>query len=163
MKRRIIAVGALALIILVSVMAVVGCSSSPAVKPASTVVKPTPPDPYTVWYGNGAGTGYTDFQAVQTDIDQLNTDASNQDVSGMSVDATQLATDANTALQDPMPLDTAKYPADITGDYITMMGAWKQAGQDIAAGNYNQSVTLLDLGSSLANNITSALNNAGGQ
>jgi hypothetical protein len=156
MNRKIVAGVALALITLVAVLSVVGCGSAPTPTTGSV------PDAYATWYSSGTGIGYTDFQAVQSDLNTLNTDTNNGDVFSMQSDGTALAMDATTALQVPLPVDDSVYPNAISGDYITMMGSLEQAGQDIATGNYTGATSLLELSSGLANTISAALNTAAG-
>jgi hypothetical protein len=164
-KRRAVSLAVVVVVILGLVVALIfsalGAGNGPAkVKAAPKPTASASPDPYSVWYGNGTGIGYTDLKAVQTDLNNLNTDVNNG-VDPTS-DATQLEADASTALSDPMPVDPGKYPDTVTGDYITMMGAFEAAGQHIADGNDNAATTELDLGTDLTNTITAALNKADG-
>ena len=78
-----------------------------------------------------SGTGYSDYQAVQSDITQMSTDVGNGDYgTAENADATRLNSDAGTALQNPPPGTTAQKVS-----YISYMGAITFAAADLNSGN----------------------------
>jgi hypothetical protein len=82
-----------------------------------------------------SGPGFTSFEAVGNDADQLSTDAGNEDTGAMTTDGAQMVQDANAALQSPPPFDTS--------DYNSALNQLVTAGQDLQTGNYNGATTAL--------------------
>jgi predicted small lipoprotein YifL len=136
------------LMVLISLAA---CGSSPAPATAPPVNAPastgTSSSAFLSWYN---GTGYSDYQAVSSDISQATTDANNGNVAASETDGSQLAIDAQTAADDPMPIDTTQYVAAMN-DYV-------EAGNDSSTGDFTDATTALEAATSNVNAITTTLN-----
>ena len=89
----------------------------------------TPPaSPVDAWC---SGSGYSDYQAVQSDITQMSTDVGNGDYgTAENADATTLNSDATTAVQNPPPGTTAQKV-----NYVSYTGAIGFAAIDLNSGN----------------------------
>ena len=89
----------------------------------------TPPaSPVDAWC---SGSGYSDYQAVQSDITQMSTDVGNGDYgTAENDDAPTLDSDATTALQNPPPGTTAQKV-----NYVSCMGAIAFGAIDLNSGN----------------------------
>lgn len=59
---------------------------------------PPTPSPLQQWC---SGSGYSDFQTVQSDLSQLDTDSGNSDLAAVESDGSSLFQDAHAASQDP--------------------------------------------------------------
>jgi hypothetical protein len=104
---------------------------------------------FAAWYGGGTGTGYTDFEAVGTDLTTMQNDATAGNVSQAETDGTQLATDAAAAAADPMPVDTTTY--------VTAMNQLTTAGNDAADGDFTDATSALQESAANMNAITAVV------
>jgi hypothetical protein len=78
-----------------------------------------------------SGSGYSDYQAVQSDLAQMSTDIGNGDYgTAENADATQLSRDADTAMQNPPPGTKSQKI-----NYVLYMGAVAFSAADLNAGN----------------------------
>jgi hypothetical protein len=105
------------------------------------------PSPMQQWCNS---TGYSDFEQVESDLNQLSTDAGNQDLASVEQDGTSLFQDAGTAVQHLPPLSnlhkvnygvwlgyllTAGYKAS-QGDISGAASAMEKAAQFISIATY---------------------------
>ena len=84
------------------------------------------------------GNGYSDLQAVQSDLSQLNTDSGNNDLSAVESDGTQLLSDAGTAESNPPPWNTSPEDTPSKFQYAYYMGALGVAGATLATGDVSK-------------------------
>jgi hypothetical protein len=84
--------------------------------------------PMDAWCG---GSGYSDYQAVQSDLTQMSTDLGNGDYgTAENADATQLLSDAEAAEKNAPPVTKSQKV-----DYILYMGAISFSATDLDSGN----------------------------
>jgi hypothetical protein len=129
-------------------------AASPAVTATAAPVTPIAP-PTTSGPDWMAGHGGTLLYAVQGDMSTVSTDAQALDVGAAEVDGQQLATDAQAALEGPMPPVDAK-------DYRSAMKNFELAGQAAASGDFATANMMLTSGSADISKVTAAFAAANG-
>jgi hypothetical protein len=117
-----------------------------AAAPAPSASAPAPNSAFLAWYN---GTGYSDFQAVNSDISQATTDADNGNVIAEENDGAQIATDAQAAADNPMPIDT--------NQYVAAMNYYVQAGNDASDDDFTDAATELEAGTVNINAVTAVM------
>lgn len=93
----------------------------------TTPVQVSPKAAFEVWYDNGQGLGWQDWENIVQDLQALNSDSNSGNTLATQEDGLALAQDARTASEMPMPIDTTMY----TG----LMQSLQAAGYDTAAGD----------------------------
>lgn len=156
-NHKIIAVILLLLIVALTIGVVVGTHGNQQGQKSNFYTggnnAPAPANTSSVsdWYNSS---GYTDMQAVSTDLGQLQTDADAGDTYSAETDGATLATDAQTAADDPPPVQTA--------EYINAMSTLETAGNDASNGDFSDATVALETATTEVNSITAYLQANGG-
>ena len=153
-NHKILAGLAVLLLIVVAVAVAVGTHSNGPAPKSNFYTGTSSPSPVpsntsamAAWYNS---TGQSDMQTVSGDLGQLQTDADAGDTYSAETDGATLATDAQTAADDPPPVQTA--------EYINAMSTLETAGNDAADGDFTDATVALDTATGEINSITAYLN-----
>jgi hypothetical protein len=110
--------------------------------------------PMDAWCG---GSGYGDYQAVQSDLTQMSTDIGNGDYgTAENADATQLGSDAEAAEGNLPPVTKSQKL-----DYLLYMGAISFAAADLGSGNISAAEKAMNGATSYGDKLTAVVSACG--
>lgn len=125
---------------------------TPTQAPAPVAPALTQSEQITAWY---AGEGGSNFNAVQSDLTTMASDADKQDLAAVQADGSKLSADSRAAAATPIPVASAKY--------VQAMNYYATAGADAASGDITGATSALPLGTALINQVTAAVKAVDGQ
>lgn len=106
-----------------------------------TITSPAKPKPNAMQMWRDS-IGYLYCQAVAGDMHNISLAVDNNDIPGLDAAGLELKMDTGSAMQNPPPGPQG-------ANYIVMMGAYQQAGQDLTNSDLEGASHMLDVGNSL--------------